>query len=64
MSGRSLDKGTGCEFKVSPELFCSPEPEQTPLRTRFEMFVIGLREVKGGSFGIDLQYVLDCSLKK
>ena len=51
--------GAGCEFTVGPELMLKPEPETNgaPLRTNFEIMIFGLREVKGGSFGIDVQYV-------
>lgn len=52
--------GSGCEFTISADLLLKPEPETnatTPLRTNFEIMIIGLREVKGGSFGIDVQYV-------
>ena len=62
----SESAGTGCEFKttdlsskIAAEL--KPEPEATPLKTKFDIRINGLREVKGGSFGVDVEYV--CSLR-
>ena len=61
----SESAGTGCEFKTTDlsngytEL--KPEPEATPLKTKFDIRINGLREVKGGSFGVDVEYV--CSLR-
>ena len=58
----SESAGTGCEFKttdlsskIAAEL--KPEPEATPLKTKFDIRINGLREVKGGSFGVDVEYV-------
>ena len=47
--------GTGCKFTIAPDLMLKPEPEITPLKTNFEIMIVGLREVKGGSFGVDVQ---------
>ena len=56
----SESAGTGCEFKttdLSNGIILKPEPEATPLRTKFDIRINGLREVKGGSFGVDVEYV-------
>ena len=54
----SCPTGTGCELKICDSLQ-KPEPETNgiPLQTNFEIMILGLREVKGGSFGVDVQYV-------
>ena len=60
----SESAGTGCEFKttdLSNGITVKPEPEATPLKTKFDIRINGLREVKGGSFGVDVEYV--CSLR-
>ena len=61
----SESAGTGCEFKTTDLsnglTDLKPEPEATPLKTKFDIRINGLREVKGGSFGVDVEYV--CSLR-
>ena len=63
----SESAGTGCEFKTTVlsnginVTDLKPEPEATPLKTKFDIRINGLREVKGGSFGVDVEYV--CSLR-
>ena len=51
--------GTGCELKICGDVLGKPEPETNgiPLQTNFKIIIVGLREVKGGSFGVDVQYV-------
>ena len=55
----SCPTGTGCELTICPDLLGKQEPETNgiPLQTNFEIMILGLREVKGGSFGVDVQYV-------
>ena len=54
-------ESVGCEFKTTDLsnglTDLKPEPEATPLKTKFDIRINGLREVKGGSFGVDVEYV-------
>ena len=64
----SESAGTGCEFKTTDLsngfTDLKPEPEATPLKTKFEIRINGLREVKGGSFGVDVEYVCSQRINK
>ena len=50
----------GCSMEVPYKLVVNPEPGQIPLLLGIDNLVIGLRGVtdSGGSFGVDVEYVL------